>query len=851
MTDRFTPQVTLSASGTYSLIPVGVPYGRDGYQVRVTGSGWTGSLVFVENQAPPGSAANYVNVAYQNANTGLQVAAGTAITADGTFIVPVRGYDVAVQYTHTSGSVTLSVSPAHGINRDEAEDVGFARLGSGTFERTAQDKLAEQPSVTDFGAVGDGVTDDYAALARAATALGATNRLFFPPGTYRVGTNLIINCEAIFALGATLEPDSGVTVTLAGPVTTAPGASIIASTALGTVSITGAVNGSGVLDVRTFGAVGDGVTDDTAAIASAISRGIAAFPGGVVIYFPRGVYVSDTITIPSKVTLKGDATQDGWARLSPATYEMASVIKLKDSADDVLIRVAGATQLWGIQDLVLDGNKDNQSSYGSHCIKTETAASRNFGGSIKGVRCVNPKGWGGFFTGGPLNITDTFFMSGAVFVRVSDLKIANVDFDGTDGLHPSLTVARTTTATVTNSFVFGWGEVAPLVDAQNVSGTINGDSTITVTAGSYLYEDAPVVPVGATVSGANSNAVYFAHQVSSDTWELYTAPFAAAAFSPAKVTFSPASGGVDLWHGGQNEASYWSYCYGNSFSGGRFAGAKWSGIRMVECDQNSVAAVQFYNNNLAGAADESSVHLTNSDANAFTACQLGEQPSLGARDVDHAIWVDGTSQSNKFDASNYYIGTDTPIVVLDDAGNTYRNRNLYAGVIGFQDAGTQRLDSPINLNEPLVHFAAYTVTTDTTVAAATNGVVIPLTARKQSGMSESGDAISFNAVTDSVYEVSGQFGITGYDATTTYVLIKLLAINAALGSTEYRTAVPIASTAGTILSVPFNFKMYCSADCSNTLRFEVFQPASGGTFQVVADARYSLVTVQKMADLSA
>lgn len=340
MTQTFTPTQTLTASGTYSLIPVGVPYGRDGYQLRVIGTGWTGSLTLVENQAPPGSAANYVSIAYQNANTGLQVAAGTAITANGTFIVPVRGYDVAVQYTHTAGSVLLAVSPASGINADEATGVGVTRSGSGTLERNVRDKLAEQPSVTDYGAVGDGTTDDYAALNRASTTLGAENRLYFPPGTYRVGTNLTVNCEAIFALGATLEPDAGVTVTLAGPLTTAPGASIIATGAAGTVSITGAVNGSGVLDVRTFGAVGDGVTDDTAAVQRALNAGQRVSFGG-----PPNVYaVTNTITIPSSRTLEG-------AQATVRRKAGSGAFDIFQNSDQV-----GGNQDISIVGLIVDGN---------------------------------------------------------------------------------------------------------------------------------------------------------------------------------------------------------------------------------------------------------------------------------------------------------------------------------------------------------------------------------------------------------------------------------------------------------------------------------------------------------------
>jgi hypothetical protein len=56
--------------------------------------------------------------------------------------------------------------------------------------RTLNEKLGETPSVLDFGAVGDGVTDDRAAiqLALDAIALRGGGSLLFPPGRYYVGS---------------------------------------------------------------------------------------------------------------------------------------------------------------------------------------------------------------------------------------------------------------------------------------------------------------------------------------------------------------------------------------------------------------------------------------------------------------------------------------------------------------------------------------------------------------------------------------------------------------------------------------------------------------------------------------
>ena len=63
--------------------------------------------------------------------------------------------------------------------------VGFLQAGTGAQPRTVQSKLRDVVSVKDFGAVGDGVTNDTAALAAALAAVPANGTLYFPAGVYR------------------------------------------------------------------------------------------------------------------------------------------------------------------------------------------------------------------------------------------------------------------------------------------------------------------------------------------------------------------------------------------------------------------------------------------------------------------------------------------------------------------------------------------------------------------------------------------------------------------------------------------------------------------------------------------
>lgn len=70
--------------------------------------------------------------------------------------------------------------------------VGHIASGTGAVARTAQSKLRDVVSVKDFGAVGDGITDDTTAINLAfvafkkAVAAGAGSKLVFPEGVYKV-----------------------------------------------------------------------------------------------------------------------------------------------------------------------------------------------------------------------------------------------------------------------------------------------------------------------------------------------------------------------------------------------------------------------------------------------------------------------------------------------------------------------------------------------------------------------------------------------------------------------------------------------------------------------------------------
>ena len=70
----------------------------------------------------------------------------------------------------------------------DASLVTFVQSGTGAVSRQAQDKMREAVSVKDFGAVGDGVADDTAAIQ---AAIDTNSRVYLPAGTYAISSSLV------------------------------------------------------------------------------------------------------------------------------------------------------------------------------------------------------------------------------------------------------------------------------------------------------------------------------------------------------------------------------------------------------------------------------------------------------------------------------------------------------------------------------------------------------------------------------------------------------------------------------------------------------------------------------------
>jgi len=86
-----------------------------------------------------------------------------------------------------------------------------ARATGGTTTRLLRDRFRDMLSVRDFGAKGDGVTDDTAAFHAARDVAGAAGTVVVPPGTYALGpvTLSVPGQRWVLARGATLRLKAG------------------------------------------------------------------------------------------------------------------------------------------------------------------------------------------------------------------------------------------------------------------------------------------------------------------------------------------------------------------------------------------------------------------------------------------------------------------------------------------------------------------------------------------------------------------------------------------------------------------------------------------------------------------
>jgi len=119
---------------------------------------------------------------------------------------PARIYvnsDYSIRVQDSKGSLVYSAAQAterYG-NIINADGVVYAPPFTGGVATTVQDKLAQTVSVKDFGAVGDGVTDDTTAIQTAINSSAGNLAVYFPSGTYKITSQVTISNDRVMLYG--------------------------------------------------------------------------------------------------------------------------------------------------------------------------------------------------------------------------------------------------------------------------------------------------------------------------------------------------------------------------------------------------------------------------------------------------------------------------------------------------------------------------------------------------------------------------------------------------------------------------------------------------------------------------
>lgn len=299
------------------------------------------------------------------------------------------------------------------------------------------------------------------------------------------------------------------------------------------------------VSVKDFGAVGNGVADDTAEIQAAINY-VSALPGSGRVYFPQGNYViSSTLLLSKSIILEGESWYDG-----NATGSTASNIYLANNSNCDMIRTKYAGGSYNqstdyvrgseIKNLSFNGNAGNQTSVDPVTSQQPVGinAKNWFFSSIKNCFIYNCKSYGIDINDHyenividncniSTNLTGVRVYSASSVVKPYGVKVSNsivLDnyyygiylYTGSSSKKDVAVIDNITFLRNRHSDVFMeslLNDVNPLIIAPRSTGVANlvgsmtaGSSVLTLTSGSFLPTDvgAAVYIYGVGVAGANA-----------------------------------------------------------------------------------------------------------------------------------------------------------------------------------------------------------------------------------------------------------------------------------------------------------------------------------------------------------
>lgn len=224
----------------------------------------------------------------------------------------------------------------------------------------------------------------YATLALGCTAAGSGT--LYVTRAWNSTPTQTLACQLQFLGNGKIQPGSGATVTITGTITAS--LSQIFDASLGTVALSS--QGASPAYPQWFGSTGNGVSDDTASIQSAVSAVLAV---NGVLQFPCGNYLtSATITITSRITIEGGGDGTTGTSLACATITATGAVPgvyIESGADYTILRgfALASTAVSGTADGIVVGGVDNTNGAGEVRIQDVTVSS--FKGNGVNVRNGN------------------------------------------------------------------------------------------------------------------------------------------------------------------------------------------------------------------------------------------------------------------------------------------------------------------------------------------------------------------------------------------------------------------------------------------------------------------------------
>jgi hypothetical protein len=385
------------------------------------------------------------------------------------------GTDTALRTDLANNSVALAGSSLVGFRQSDATSVA----------RTVLTKLRETKSVTDFGAVGDGVTDDTAAFNAAQTA-STPNPVFVPAGSYAI-TGTVTG--SFFT--------SGVVTIVGGTVTSI-------STYGTNATINGNITVSGTTTVANIAVNGAGITTTSTGTATVFNTNATTLNvGGAATTVSLGAATGTTTINNANTVVTGDLAVNG-ADITTTATGPANVF----NTNATTLNVGGAATTLSLG-----------ATTGTASVNNATFQFNSGYGSV--ATAFGCRAWVNFNGQGTNNLSGTYSQSGTTvtvtatshgLIAGNSINIDITSGTGVDGIYTVATVVDANTFTYTaGTSLTTSGNATLLRSSIRASGNVTsitdngtGDYTVNFT---NAMPDVNYAVVGSVVSASAAASV--------------------------------------------------------------------------------------------------------------------------------------------------------------------------------------------------------------------------------------------------------------------------------------------------------------------------------------------------------